>query len=230
MLARRVHVHRVVADREQAGVELRVKRLDAPVHDLREAGEVGDRADRDAGRLELVGGAAGRDDLDPELGETAGELDDPGLVGDREQRPRDLDLAGATGPSDSTRWMPCSIPVSDSTGRQALAVGLAGSNRTAPRAISRTASGSSSCSIGCSRSSTSSALAGVRQLDRALQDDRPGVDALVDEVDGDAEDLDAVVDRLLDRVETRERRQQRRMDVDHPVRKAARNEALSSCM
>ena len=87
----------VVADREQPGVELRVQRLDAAVHDLREAGEVGDRADRDAGLGQLARGAAGRDDLDPELDEPAREVDDPALVGDRQQRPRDLHLAGAIG-------------------------------------------------------------------------------------------------------------------------------------
>ena len=38
----------VVAQREQARVELRVQRLDAPVHDLREAREVLDRADLEA--------------------------------------------------------------------------------------------------------------------------------------------------------------------------------------
>ena len=38
--------------REQAGVELRVQRLDAPVHDLREAREVVDRADLEPGVLE----------------------------------------------------------------------------------------------------------------------------------------------------------------------------------
>src|SRR6476469_3848620 len=39
----------------------------------------------------------------------------------------------------------------------------------------------------------------VGQVDRVLEDDRPRVHALVDEVDGDAEDLDAVVEALLDR-------------------------------
>ena len=58
------------------------------------------------------------------------------------------------------------------------------------------------------------------QVDGALGDDRPGVHALVDEVDGDAEDLDAVVERLLDRVEAREGGQQRRVHVDHAVREA----------
>ena len=47
----RAHVLGVVADGEQAGVELGMQRLDAPVHDLREAGEVLDRAHREAGAL-----------------------------------------------------------------------------------------------------------------------------------------------------------------------------------
>ena len=54
----------------------------------------------------------------------------------------------------------------------------------------------------------------------ALGDDRAGVDALVDEVHGDAEDLDPVGERLLDRADAREGRQQRRVDVDHAVREA----------
>ena len=53
-----------------------------------------------------------------------------------------------------------------------------------------------------------------------LQDDRAGVDALVDEVDGHPEDLHAVVDRLLDRAHAREGGQQRRVDVDDPVGEA----------
>src|SRR4051794_11970275 len=60
---------------------------------------------------------------------------------------------------------------------------------------------------------------GMGQLDGALEDDRPGVHAVVDEVDGDAEHLHAVGQRLLHRAEARERRQQRRVDVDHPLRK-----------
>jgi len=60
----------------------------------------------------------------------------------------------------------------------------------------------------------------VRQLDRGLQHDRPRVHSLVDEVDGDAEDLHAVRERLADRVESRERRQQRRVDVEDAVGEA----------
>ena len=76
------------------GVELGVQRLDAAVHDLREAGEVLDAADLEPGRLELARGAAGRDHLDAELGQAAGEVDDAALVGDRQQRAADADRAG----------------------------------------------------------------------------------------------------------------------------------------
>ena len=69
-------------------------------------------------------------------------------------------------------------------------------DRPARRSVERLR-GSSSCSIGCSASSTSSASRGVRQLDRSLQDHRPRVHAAVDEVDGHAEHLHPVVERLL---------------------------------
>ena len=84
----------VVAHREQPGVELGVQRLDPAVHDLGKAGEIGDRAHADPVLDQRPRGAAGGDDLDPQLGEAAGELDDPGLVGDRQQRALDLDLLG----------------------------------------------------------------------------------------------------------------------------------------
>ena len=56
------------------------------------------------------------------------------------------------------------------------------------------------------------------ELQRALEDDRSGVHALVDEVHGDAEHLHAVGERLLDRGEARKGGQQRRVDVDHALR------------
>ena len=92
VLLRGDHVGRVVAAGEQAGVELRVQRLDPPAHDLGEAREVVDRADLEPGRLERLGGAAGGDDLDAELGEALGEVDDPRLVGHGEHRAADPDL------------------------------------------------------------------------------------------------------------------------------------------
>ena len=56
--------------------------------------------------------------------------------------------------------------------------------------------------------------ASVRKRNRLLQDDRTGVDSVVDEVHRDAADLHAVRDLVLDRVGSREGWQQRRMDVD----------------
>src|SRR5581483_3921915 len=90
-------VLRVAADREEPGVELAVERLDAAVHDLREAREVVDRAHLDARGGQLACGAARRDELDPEVGEAAGELHDAALVRDGDQRPADPHLAGLDG-------------------------------------------------------------------------------------------------------------------------------------
>ena len=86
------HVVGVVAQREQPGVELRVQRLDAAAHDLGEAGEVLDRTHLEARLRELAGGAAGRDQLDAELRQPAGEIGDPPLVGHRQQRAPDADV------------------------------------------------------------------------------------------------------------------------------------------
>ena len=87
----RRHVLGVVAPREQRGVQPRVQRLHPPVEDLRRAGELGDVGDLDPGLAQRRRGAAGGEDLDPELAQPAGEVGDPGLVGDRDQRPADAD-------------------------------------------------------------------------------------------------------------------------------------------
>src|SRR4051794_37882334 len=60
----------------------------------------------------------------------------------------------------------------------------------------------------------------IGKLECLLKDDRAAVDVLVDEMHGNSGNLHAVVDRLLDRAETREGRQQRRMHVHDLVRKA----------
>ena len=86
------HVVGVVAQREQARVELRVQRLDPAAHDLGEAGEVLDRADLEARLGQLACGAAGRDELDAELCEPAREVGDAALVGHRQQRAPDADI------------------------------------------------------------------------------------------------------------------------------------------
>ena len=89
----RDHVGRVVAAREQAGVELRVQRLDAAAHDLGEAGEVLDRAHREARGLERLRRPAGRHELDVERGQALRELHDARLVRHGEQRTSDANLA-----------------------------------------------------------------------------------------------------------------------------------------
>ena len=94
VLAGGVDVRLVVADRQQAGVEARMQRLDAPVHDLRKAREVLDRAHLEARRGKLGRRAAGRDELDAELGQAAREVDDPSLVRDGQQRPADPHCCG----------------------------------------------------------------------------------------------------------------------------------------
>ena len=219
----------VVAQREQAGVELRVQRLDAPVHDLREAREVLDRADLEPGLAQRRARCR--------RWRRARRRARPARARSRRcpscRRPTAARAAIRTSPGCIMRLHRSrTIPQPTRTYRRpARGAGGRDRARTAPRAIRRTASGSSSCSIGRSASRTSSASVGVRQLDRALEDDRPGVDALVDEVDGDAEHLHAVVERLLDRADARERRQQRRVDVDHALREARPGTpALSSCM
>src|SRR3712207_7229498 len=64
-------------------------------------------------------------------------------------------------------------------------------------------------------------------LFRSLHDDRPGVDALVDEVHGHPHHPHAVLHGLLDRVQPRERREQRRVHIDEPS-EAARSEEHTS--
>ena len=65
---------------EDAGVDLRVQRLDPAVETLGEAGELLDRRDRDAGGLDGLGRRAGRHDRDAGGMEVAGELVESGLV------------------------------------------------------------------------------------------------------------------------------------------------------
>ena len=94
MLVGGLDVRGIVAHGEEAGVELRVERLDPAVHNLREAGEVRHRPQRHTALGERTRGATSRDDLDPQLAQPAGKLHDPRLVGDGEDRARDTYLTG----------------------------------------------------------------------------------------------------------------------------------------
>jgi hypothetical protein len=70
-----------------------MQRLDAAVHDLREAREIVDGPYGDTRAVELLGRAARGDDLDAQLGEAGREVDDPALVGDGQQGTADPDCA-----------------------------------------------------------------------------------------------------------------------------------------
>lgn len=77
---------RLLAAREDAAVDARVKGLHPAVKDLREAGDVADRHRRDAGLDERREGAAGADELEPQLREAASELLEATLVVDADER------------------------------------------------------------------------------------------------------------------------------------------------
>ena len=60
-----------------------------PVHDLRKAGVIGDFGDRDPGLGHVSGGPAGGENLDPGFTQCRGEADEPGFIGNGDQRAGD---------------------------------------------------------------------------------------------------------------------------------------------
>ena len=90
------HVGRVIATMEDSGVDPGVEGLHPSVEHLGEPGEGLDGRDPDARGLEGPGGPAGREDLDAELPETAGKLEEAGLVRDAEDRAADGMSSGMT--------------------------------------------------------------------------------------------------------------------------------------
>ncbi len=88
--------HRIVgaAASQQAAVDLRVQRLDAPVHDFRKAGDAGHFTNRDAGCRQRARGATGGKQFDTARGQGARQVDQAGLVGNRQQRATDRLIHG----------------------------------------------------------------------------------------------------------------------------------------
>jgi hypothetical protein len=91
-----VHTHRCdmlgrIAARQDAAMDQRMQGLDPAVHHLREAGMGRHLDDLDARLGDRRGRAAGRQDLDTVPGEPLGELDQAGLVGNRDQGALRLD-------------------------------------------------------------------------------------------------------------------------------------------
>ena len=85
MALERREIVRVIAPGQDAAVQRRMQRLDAAVHHLGKAGQVGHAGDRQAGVGQRAGGAAGRDQLEAAGGQAAADVDDAGLVGNAQQ-------------------------------------------------------------------------------------------------------------------------------------------------
>ncbi len=75
-------MRRVVAQRQKPAMHHRVQGLDAPVHHLGKAGDLGHVAHRKARLAQRARGAAGRDKLYPAFGQRAAQINQAGLVGD----------------------------------------------------------------------------------------------------------------------------------------------------
>ena len=148
---------RVVAAREQRRVQPRMQRLHPPVEDLRRAGELGDVGDLDPGLADRRRRAAGGEDLDPELARGRGRSRRPRSC----RRPRSAPCAPAPGSRPAVPPPSCVIAASmligaESIPRRSRRSAVPGSIETRPAAISRIASGSSSCSIAWIAASSSS--------------------------------------------------------------------------
>ena len=84
--------------RQQARVDPRVQRLDPPVQALGEPGQLLHPGDRHPRGHDPGGGAAGGDDLDAGRVQPGGEVLEPGLVVDADERPPDRDLSQLADP------------------------------------------------------------------------------------------------------------------------------------
>ena len=81
-------VRGIAANREQSAVHRGMQGLDAAVHHLGKAGQLGNVDDREPGLAQRLARAAGGDEFDAVAGESAGELDDPALVGNGDESAR----------------------------------------------------------------------------------------------------------------------------------------------
>jgi hypothetical protein len=72
------------ASSQQAAVNFGMQGFQPPVHHLREAGVIGHFDYRDATGAEQFGGAAGGQQFHPPISQSAGEIHQPGFVGNAE--------------------------------------------------------------------------------------------------------------------------------------------------
>ena len=76
---------RMIAPGQNAGVDSRVQRLDAPVHHLGKSGDVGHAHDRQVGVAQDLGSSPSRDQLPAAPSQLGGKRHQPGLVGHTQQ-------------------------------------------------------------------------------------------------------------------------------------------------
>ena len=149
----------------------------------------------------------------PSAGQALGEVGDPGLVGDRDQRPAHPDRAVAR--RSRSRVSAAGLTHRSTTARGSLGVD--------PNPALRDHADRLRVELVLDRVDRLLELLAValgRHRHLALEDHRPGVDPLVDEVDGDPGRLDPGLERLADRVEPGEGGQQGGVDVDDAVAEA----------
>eukprot|EP01037_Dinobryon_pediforme_P030474 gene30475-34574_t len=108
-------MRRIIAHREQAAMDVGMERFHAPVHHLGKTRKLANVADVESRIAQRLGGAAGRDQFDAVAGKTPREIDDPGLVGNREKRAADGDIGHGAGSGERSR-VPCPLTPQDSTG------------------------------------------------------------------------------------------------------------------
>jgi hypothetical protein len=87
----------VLAQPQQAAMDLRVERLDPAVQDLRVPGDLGNIGDRKAGLAKGAGGTAGGKQADASTGQHGRELDETGLVAHRQEGGADRHDVHGTG-------------------------------------------------------------------------------------------------------------------------------------
>ncbi len=97
--------HRIVGATaaEEATVDLRMQRLDAPVHDLRKAREIGHFTHFDAGIGQRTRGTAGGQQLHATRHQLARELQQPGLVRNGNESAADRQIHGYLRPFPAVR-------------------------------------------------------------------------------------------------------------------------------
>ncbi len=183
--------------REDPGMDPRVEGLHPAIEHLRGAGDRRDVRHRQPRPAQRGRRATGRDELEAETGQTAGEIDQTGLVRDRQERPaRDgQPVRGAP----RVELQPA-VADRDRPGQEG-----GGRGRQEP-VLDRLDPGAQRRLV-------------VARQDRGclLGDDRAAVEDLVDEMDRGARDRDPGRQRVPNRVRARECRQQRRMRVEDPA-------------